>query len=111
MAWLGPAIGPAAFEVGGDVRTAFLDTAAPTIKAATGACFTPAEGVPGHYMANLPELARVRLRYLGLRSIYGGQNCTFSDSERFYSYRRDGQTGRMVSLIMIKSCQKPLETP
>ena len=57
-------------------------------------------------MVDLYALARLRLQALGLTAIYGGGYCTFSEPERFFSYRRDGQTGRMATLIMIKSCQK-----
>lgn len=97
MAWLGPAIGPQAFEVGPEVRAAFLaavDSAA--ARAATEAAFT-AHGEK--WLADLYALARLRLHTLGVSAIYGGGLCTYSDAERFYSYRRDGATGRMASLI------------
>lgn len=96
MAWLGPAIGPCHFEVGDEVRTAFL-------KAGDGHCagaFRPA-GESGQWMADLYELARIRLREAGVESLYGGGFCTFCDESRFYSFRRDGTTGRMAALICL----------
>ena len=94
LAWMGPAIGPQAFEVGPEVREAFLD-AAPENDA-----FTPSER-KGHYFANLYHLARYRLAAAGVNRIQGGNRCTFTESEHFFSYRRDGQTGRMASVILI----------
>lgn len=91
-AWLGPAIGPSAFEVGEEVREAFLVHAPEAAMA-----FVPSR--PGHWHADLFLLARQRLAARGVRAIHGGGVCTFSDPERFYSYRRDGVTGRMASLI------------
>lgn len=102
LAWLGPAIGPAAFEVGPEVREEFLATAHPAVESAVAACFTPSPGHPGHCFADLYALARVRLRALGVTRVFGGGLCTYSDPERFYSYRRDGQTGRMASLILLR---------
>ncbi len=96
LAWLGPAIGPAAFEVGAEVRQYFLTSAVSPRE--VEACFRPA-GRPGHYLCDLYQLARLRLRSVGVEAIYGGDLCTYSESERFFSYRRDGQTGRMVSLV------------
>lgn len=98
IAWLGPAIGPTAFEVGPEVRAAFLDRAG-TSQAATAACFRDAPERAGHSYADLYGLARIRLAAAGITRIYGGQCCTFSEAGRFYSYRRDGVTGRMASLI------------
>jgi len=91
MAWLGPAIGPQQFEVGNEVRQAFVDKHA---QAAAG--FQRRED---KYLADLYLLARQRLTNVGVASIYGGQFCTYSDAALFYSYRRDGKTGRMASLI------------
>lgn len=91
MAWFGPAIGPQAFEVGDEVRAAFL-----AHDAASAAAFV-AHG--NKWLADIYALASLRLQHLGLLSIYGGGLCTLKDRERFYSYRRDGATGRMVSLI------------
>jgi YfiH family protein len=95
MAWLGPAIGPSAFEVGAEVRAAFLAGAA-----SAEACFRPSPRA-GHYFADLGALARQRLAGAGVAAVYGGGCCTFSEPERFFSYRRDGQTGRMATLICL----------
>lgn len=97
IAWLGPAIGPDQFEVGPEVREAFIrrSPSAATAFAAPGAR-------PGHYMADIYQLARQRLQQAGVNSINGGGLCTVSDSQRFYSYRREGQTGRMATLIALE---------
>ncbi|MFV0278428.1 MAG: peptidoglycan editing factor PgeF [Parahaliea sp.] len=100
LAWLGPAIGPAAFEVGPEVRAAFVDVASPASADAVAACFAPSPR-PGHHLADIYQLARLRLRAAGLEAVYGGGCCTFTDARRFYSYRRDGQTGRMASVVAI----------
>jgi YfiH family protein len=100
LAWLGPAIGPAAFEVGGEVRDAFM---AEQAEAATA--FVPSLN-EGKWLADIYQLARLRLARAGVTAIYGGEYCTFSDSERFYSYRRDGQTGRMASLCGWKNSRR-----
>jgi YfiH family protein len=97
VAWLGPAIGPAAFEVGPEVREIFLrDAADPE---AVAAAF--AEGVRGRYLADLYALARALLAFRGVREVAGGGLCTVADAGRFYSYRRDGQTGRFATLAWI----------
>lgn len=99
LAWMGAAIGPHAFEVGDDVRRAFVD---PHPEAA--AAFVPhPSGVPGKWLADIYQLARIRLEQMGVRAVYGGGRCTFSEAETFYSYRRDGVTGRMASLIWLES--------
>lgn len=95
MAWLGPAIGPKHFEVGAEVRDAFIEHAPEAREA-----FVPSSN-PGRFMANLYSLARQRLNSAGVADIYGGHWCTFTESDRFFSYRRDGVTGRMASLIFI----------
>jgi copper oxidase (laccase) domain-containing protein len=92
MAWLGPAIGPGAFEVGDEVRAAFLADGPDAASA-----FRPTR--PGHWLADLYLLAQQRLARHGVTAVYGGGFCTYSDSERFYSYRREPVTGRMASLI------------
>lgn len=102
MAWLGPAIGPAAFEVGAEVRAAFLEAARARQRAQTDACFVPREARPGHYLADLYALAGLRLAALGLDGVFGGGFCTFAEEDRFFSYRRDGRTGRMASLILLQ---------
>ncbi|MES2538293.1 MAG: peptidoglycan editing factor PgeF [Pseudomonadota bacterium] len=97
MAWLGPAIGPSCFEVGDEVLTAFV-----TRDEQTRTAFKPFPGRPGKYLADIYQLARIKLANAGVRRIAGGDFCTVTDERRFYSYRRDGVTGRMASLIWIK---------
>ncbi len=92
LVWLGPAIGPDAFEVGDEVRAAFM-TELPDSEVAFVA------SRPGHWLADIYQLARMRLHRLGIESVYGGQFCTYTDAQRFYSYRRDPTTGRMATLI------------
>jgi len=95
LVWLGPAIGPQKFEVGRDVFEAFAQH---TPHAASA--FVPS--AEEKWLADLYELARIRLTALGVSAIYGGNFCTHTQSDLFYSYRRDqGQTGRMASLIWI----------
>lgn len=96
-AWLGPAIGPNAFEVGKDVVDAFSIYSSDRTQSA----FSSHPDMSDKWLANLYLLARIRLQSLGVTSIYGGDFCTFTDEARFYSYRRDGQTGRMASLIWL----------
>ena len=95
LVWLGPAIGPDAFEVGEDVRQAFINDDPVAVQA-----FEPAHRA-GHYFADIYRLARQRLDRAGVTAVYGGGLCTVGDSGRFYSYRRDGQTGRFASLIWL----------
>lgn len=130
LAWLGPAIGPTAFEVGPEVRDVFVggalaaataagaarataaDATAPLATAAfTAAATSPVVDVeaafapsprPGHYLLDLYALARIRLREAGVGAVHGGGFCTLRDARRFYSYRRDGTTGRLASLIQIR---------
>lgn len=97
MAWFGPAIGPEKFEVGPEVRKAFVDYSPEATRA-----FTSQGARPGHYMADIYKLAKQRLQQAGVSSINGGGLCTVSDSRRFYSYRRDGQTGRMATLVLLR---------
>lgn len=92
LAWLGPAIGPSAYEVGPEVMAAFT-----VADPGAGAAFSPV-GI-GKWLCNLYVLARRRLAALGVERVYGGDFCTITDRRRFYSYRRDGATGRMASLI------------
>ncbi|MDR3390469.1 MAG: peptidoglycan editing factor PgeF [Sulfuriferula sp.] len=94
MAWLGPAIGPTAFEVGDEVRQAFVAKLPLTASAFRSAS-------PGKWLADIYQLARLRLQHMGVMQIYGGDFCTYREATRFYSYRRDGVTGRMGSLIWI----------
>lgn len=95
LAWLGPTIGPAQFEVGAEVRAAFV-AADP---AAVGA-FTP--HAAEKYLADIYLLARLRLQRAGITAIYGGNTCTVSKKSHFFSYRRDGVTGRLASLIWVR---------
>lgn len=94
LAWLGPAIGPTAFEVGADVFAAF--TAASSVDASA---FRAVAGRRDKYFADIYALARARLQRVGVQAIFGGQFCTVSEPARFFSYRRDGKTGRMAGLI------------
>ena len=96
MAWLGPAIGPTRFEVGPEVRAEFLahDDAAASAFVSRGAR-------DNHYLADIYLLARQRLAACGVSRVFGGERCTVSEPQQFFSYRRDGQTGRMASLIWL----------
>jgi YfiH family protein len=93
LAWMGPAIGPQQFEVGGEVREAFLQVD-PTADCA----FIRRNG---KFLADIYRLARLRLAAAGVTQVFGGEYCTVSDSGRFFSYRRDGMTGRMATLIWL----------
>lgn len=95
LVWLGPAIGPAAFEVGAEVREVFIDQHAAAVEA-----FRPSAN-SGRWLADLYALARIRLAAQGINAVYGGGECTFSDP-RFYSYRRAAHTGRFASLIWLE---------
>ncbi|MGZ8947763.1 MAG: polyphenol oxidase family protein, partial [Methylococcaceae bacterium] len=92
LVWLGPAIGPDCFEVGTEVRDAFLEKSAEFNNAFK-------EKSNDKWLADIYLLARIELAALGITKVYGGTNCTFTEHERFYSYRRDIQTGRMATLI------------
>lgn len=92
LVWLGPAIGPGRFEVGNDVRSAFVSKSSehsPAFK----------QYGDGKWLADIYQLARINLAELGVNKIYGGGFCTVTDEERLYSYRRDKVTGRMATLI------------
>ena len=95
LAWMGPAIGPEAFEVGPEVRHALI-SAYP----ANADAFTPGKG--DRWMADIFLLARLQLGRLGVSRVFGGGRCTYSDPEHFYSYRRDGRTGRMATLAWLE---------
>lgn len=92
IAWLGPAIGAQCFEVGRDVRSAFINRSAQFNSA-----FKQQKN--GQYLADIYQIARLLLNKAGVKHIFGGGLCTVTDKERFFSYRRDGQTGRMATLI------------
>jgi YfiH family protein len=97
VAWLGPCIGPQAFEVGADVLKAFIAPGGP----ADGLRFVSrprADGSP-RWLANLPQLARDRLAAAGVSAVAGADACTVHDASRFFSFRRDGVTGRMVAAV------------
>ena len=100
-AYLGPSIGPAAFEVGADVRDAFMNDVDGSQREATAQAFVPRPDSPGKYLADLPALARLRLQRFGVTQISGGDLCTVTERERFYSYRRDRITGRMAAMIWL----------
>jgi len=95
IAWLGPAIGQAHFEVGEEVRTAFCER-----DARAAAAFAPNER--GRWQCDLQRLARQRLAALGVHSIHGEPRCTYAQTGSFYSFRRDGATGRMAALIWLE---------
>lgn len=88
LVWLGPAIGPTAFEVGIDVLNSFPEQSI---------AFQPSDN--GKYLANLYQLTRLRLERLGIYNVYCDEQCTFSNHDDFFSFRRDGVTGRMASII------------
>ena len=92
QAWIGPGIGPAAFEVGDDVRDAFAGLGETAL-----AAFAPRPEHPGKWLANLPALAELRLRRAGVERVLRADLCTVSHPELFFSYRRDGVTGRMAA--------------
>lgn len=94
LAWMGAAIGPQAFEVGDEVRRIFVGQHPEAASA-----FVP--HAPGKWLADIYRLARIRLNAVGVEAVYGGGRCTFSEGEVFFSYRRDGVTGRMASLVWL----------
>ena len=94
IAYLGPAIGPDAFEVGSDVRDAFI-----AANSATDRAFVDIG--EGKFLADIYQLAKIMLTNAGVTAIYGGEFCTVIERERFFSYRRDGVTGRMAAAVWI----------
>lgn len=108
IAWMGPAIGPRAFEVGDEVRAAFV-----AVDAAAATLFVPSPRPPVagqppvvRWLADLPGLARRRLHAAGVVAVHGGQWCTFTDAARFFSYRRDGACGRMATLVWLDGARR-----
>jgi YfiH family protein len=97
IAWMGPAIGPESFEVGEDVVERFQELGLHDMQKG----FLPIANKPGKYLADIYQLARDRLKKVGVNAIFGGDLCTVLDDKRFFSYRRDGITGRFASLIWI----------
>jgi purine-nucleoside/S-methyl-5'-thioadenosine phosphorylase / adenosine deaminase len=95
LAWLGPAISERHFEVGDDVRTAF-------VAGDSGAAAAFVTNTRGRWQCDLYALARRRLAALGVRNVFGGGWCTYGDAARFFSFRRDGQCGRMAALIWLE---------
>jgi YfiH family protein len=100
-AWMGPAIGPTQFEVGGDVLDSFVAGAPQGEEGAVRAAFAPYPGRPEKYLADIFALARLFLARDGVTRVSDGGYCTATDGARFYSYRRDHVTGRQASLIWI----------
>jgi YfiH family protein len=96
LAWLGPAIGPAVYEVGEDVYAAVCAAGASSALTATA---------PGRWHLDLYAFARAGLRACGVEDIHGGDLCTYSDPQRFFSYRRDGICGRQATLIWRRSAR------
>ncbi|MDH5423673.1 MAG: peptidoglycan editing factor PgeF [Gammaproteobacteria bacterium] len=96
MVWLGPAIGPSCFEVGGDVVDAFV-----SVQADASTAFIKTDAT--HYLADIYQLARMRLKRLGIERVYGGGLCTYTDEERFFSFRKNKVCGRMASMIWVSS--------
>lgn len=94
LAWLGPAISPAVYEVDDNLRNHFID-----LDYSYKTVFKPNR--PGHYLMDLYEIARIQLRKLGITAIYGGEHCTYREDELFYSFRRDKATGRMATMIWL----------
>ena len=94
MVWLGPAIGPQAFEVGNEVRDAFM-----AIDASAEQAFVANR--PGHWLADIYLLARQSLQRQGVDAVYGGGRCTYNEAETFFSFRREPTTGRMASLVWL----------
>jgi polyphenol oxidase len=95
LAWMGPAIGPRAFEVGPEVREAFV-----AVDPAAAEAFAPYN--PGKYLADLYRLARQRLARAGVSQVYGGDFCTLTERDRFFSYRREKKSGRMGAFIWLE---------
>ena len=94
VAWIGPCAGPQRYEVGVEVRDRFLAHDAEAARA-----FVPTR--PGHWLVDLPAIARMRLAQVGVTRVHGGDLCTLSDPARFFSHRRDARTGRMATLAWI----------
>ncbi len=102
VVWLGPAIGPCHFEVGSEVKASFHSQWGDLVSArALADCFHQVQGSQ-KFMADLFALARLQLNSLGVRNVFGGGKCTFCQSDKFYSFRRANQTGRLLSMIYLK---------
>jgi len=99
LAWLGPAIGPVVYEVGEDVRQVLT-----TMSEALAAAFQPTRA--GHWHLDLTGAARMLLEQHGVGGLYGGEHCTYSEADRFFSHRRDGVTGRMATCIWLEQAAR-----
>lgn len=100
MVWIGPCISAAYFEVGAEVREAFIQSTTQFQYELDDGCFVRNhQSLAEKYWADLPRIAKARLRALGIEAIYGGDLCTYADAKQFYSYRRETPTGRFASLI------------
>ncbi|MER2494460.1 peptidoglycan editing factor PgeF [Catenovulum sediminis] len=97
LVWLGPAIGPSAFEVGDDVYQFFMQQDPLYNKA------FKSQSIEGKFLANIYDLAKIQLRQLGAHNIYSDELCTYTQSSQYFSFRRDGQTGRQASFIWMKN--------
>lgn len=97
IAWMGPAIGPHVYEVGSEVREQFV-----SLDRTASYAFRATE-IPGKYLANMEQLTRQHLQAAGVTGVYGGGHCTYTEKDRFYSYRREGKTGRIATLIWLES--------
>ncbi|WP_395788602.1 peptidoglycan editing factor PgeF [Aquimonas sp.] len=100
LAWLGPAAGPRAYEVGTEVRQAFVD-----VDHAAANAFIATR--PGHWLCDLYALARQRLAAVGVDRVFGGERCTLSEPLAFFSHRREGRSGRMAAVISIADSDSP----
>lgn len=100
FAWFGPAIGPQAFEVGDEVRQVFVDADPVSAEAFVA---VKSDSNEKKWLADVYQLAQQRLVRVGVTAVYGGGRCTFIEADSFYSFRRDGKTGRMASLVWIES--------
>jgi polyphenol oxidase len=98
LVWLGPAAGPAAYEIGAEVRDAFVQ-----YDKQAEVTFVPSR--ENHWKLDLYQLARMRLQSSGVNKIYGGEYCTISEADKFFSHRRDQRTGRMASIIWLSSAR------
>lgn len=102
IAWLGPAIGPCHFEVGEEVKALFLDAVSSTESKTGLEPFFRSTMNTGKFMADIYAIARFKLLQLGVVQVFGGSRCTYCEEDLFFSYRRDGVTGRMLNLIYIE---------
>jgi YfiH family protein len=109
LAWIGPGIGQAHFEVGAEVRDALVGAAPPNGAGAAAAAFQP--NARGRWQCDLVALTRQRLAAAGLTAIHGGNWCTFADAEHFFSHRRDARSGRMAALIWLVQAPQPGQIP